>query len=152
MVKFRVLKIKIKKIFKIFFKYLILFIIGGSSYIVVELCYRGYSHWTMFILGGLCFIIIGLLNEKLFKKNSLILQSLMGSGVITILEYITGLIVNIILKWNIWDYSNLLFNIHGQICLLFTGIWILVSMIAIIVDDYLRYWLFKEEKPNYNIF
>lgn len=106
----------------------------------------------MFILGGLCFIIIGLLNEKLFKKNSLILQSLMGSGVITILEYITGLIVNIILKWNIWDYSNLLFNIHGQICLLFTGIWILVSMIAIIVDDYLRYWLFKEEKPNYNIF
>ena len=139
------------KILKIFLKYLILFTIGGGTYFFIELFYRGYSHWTMFILGGLCFVIIGLLNEKLSWKTPFISQSLIGGGIITVLEYITGMIVNVGLGWNIWDYSNLLFNIHGQVCLLFTGIWILIAAVAIVVDDYLRYWIFKEEKPHYSI-
>lgn len=140
-----------KKFFWNLLKILILFLIGGLSYVIIELLYRGYTHWTMFILGGLCFVIIGLLNEKLSWKTPLISQSLIGGGIITILEYITGIIINVILKWNIWDYSNLLFNIHGQVCLLFFGVWIFIAMIAIIVDDYLRYWIFKEKKPHYSI-
>ena len=145
------MKDKIKNFLKNFLKILILFIIGGTIYIVIELLYRGYTHWTMFILGGICFVAIGLLNEKLSWKTPLISQSLIGGGIITVLEYITGLIVNIGLGWNIWDYSNLLFNIQGQVCLLFTGIWIIIAVIAIVVDDYLRYWIFKEEKPHYSI-
>ena len=140
-----------KKFFWNLLKILILFLIGGLSYVIIELLYRGYTHWTMFILGGLCFVIIGFLNEKLSWKTPLISQSFIGGGIITILEYITGIIVNVILKWNIWDYSNLLFNIHGQVCLLFFGAWIFIAMVAIIVDDYLRYWIFKEEKPHYSI-
>lgn len=140
-----------KNFLKILLKLLILFVIGGTIYVIIELLYRGYSHWTMFILGGLCFVAIGLLNERLSWKTPLISQSLMGGGIITILEYITGMIVNVGLGWNIWDYNNLLFNIHGQVCLLFTGVWILIAAVAIIVDDYLRYWIFKEEKPHYSI-
>ena len=36
---------------------------GGCLYVVLELAWRGYSHWTMFILGGLCFVLIGAINE-----------------------------------------------------------------------------------------
>lgn len=39
----------------------ILFFIGGRLYTWFELLWRGYTHWTMFILGGLCFVILGLL-------------------------------------------------------------------------------------------
>lgn len=46
-------------------KYVILWAVGGLLYITLELLWRGYSHWTMFILGGLCFIGLGLINEVL---------------------------------------------------------------------------------------
>lgn len=71
---------------------------------------------------------------------------------ITTLEFITGYIVNIRLGWNIWDYSKFPFNVCGQICPLFTIAWYYVSGIAIILDDYLRYWFFNEEKPKYKLF
>ena len=41
------------------------------------------------------------------------------------------------------------FNILGQISLPFSLIWFLLSGIIIIVDDWLRYKLFKEDKPKY---
>ena len=42
------------------------------------------------------------------------------------------------------------FNILGQISLPFSLIWFLLSGVIIIVDDYLRYKLFKEDKPKYS--
>lgn len=76
-------------------------------------------------------------------------QCLIGAGIITILEFITGLIVNIGLGWNVWDYSDRPFNLMGQICLQNSIYWIFLSGIAILLDDWLRYAVFKEEKPKY---
>ena len=44
-------------------KYLFLFNVGGLLYILIELIWRGRSHWTMFLLGGICFVFLGLINE-----------------------------------------------------------------------------------------
>lgn len=140
-----------KKILNILFKYLCLFVIGGLTYILIEITYRGYSHWTMFLLGGICFLALGKINDVLSWKTCLIMQSFIGASLITILEYITGVIVNIWLGWNVWDYSDMLLNLNGQICLPFFLLWIPISIIGIIVDDYLRYWLFDERKPRYII-
>ena len=95
----------------------ILAIIGGITYVIIELIWRGHSHISMFIL--------------------------------TACEFITGVIVNIWLGLGVWDYSTLPFNILGQICLPFSLLWIIISCLAIILDDYLRYWIFNEEKPHY---
>ena len=76
-------------------------------------------------------------------------QCLIGGGAITGLELITGIIVNIVLKWHIWDYSGMPLNFIGQICLPFTLLWVLLSALIILLDDYIRYKLFKEEKPKY---
>ena len=46
-------------------KYLFLADVGGVLYVLIELVWRGWSHWTMFILGGICFIYLGLINEIL---------------------------------------------------------------------------------------
>ena len=135
-----------------FLEYLTIFLIGGLVCIGIEIGFRGYTHWSMFILGGLCLVIVGLLNEvPLFPKNfGLIPQGILGSIVITVLEFITGLIVNVWLGWDIWDYSDLPLNIMGQICLPFTLAWFALAIVAIVVDDYIRYWLFGEESPTYS--
>lgn len=136
---------------KSFGKAAVLFLVGGTAYVLLELLWRGHSHSSMFVLGGWCFILIGNINEDLPWEMGLVQQSLIGAGVVTLLEFITGLIVNVWLGLGVWDYSNMPLNILGQICLPFTLLWIPVSAVAIILDDYLRYWLFGEEKPHYKL-
>ena len=133
-------------------KPLILFLIGGFLYVFIELLWRRHSHWSMFLLGGICFLYAGIQNEYTEWNKPLILQSIQAAIFITAAEFLTGCIVNLWLKWNVWDYSNLPFNLFGQICLPFSILWIFVGTAAIISDDYLRYWLFQEEKPHYTLF
>ena len=127
----------------------LLFFIGGLLYYLIEVVWRGYSHWTMFCLGGACFVSIGLINEILPWEMALWKQGIIGALMVTVLEYVVGCIVNIGLGWNVWDYSDVPFNIQGQVCLPFTLLWFAVSIVAIILDDYIRYWAFGEEKPEY---
>lgn len=133
-------------------KYLTLFFIGGTVYISIEYLWRGWSHWTMFLLGGLCFIALGLINEVFNWDTPLISQMAIGCIIITALEFITGCIVNIKLGWEIWDYSGLPFNLLGQISLRSSVAWYFLSAVGIILDDWLRYLFFGEDKPRYKIF
>lgn len=131
-------------------KYIVLFLIGGAAYFGIEILWRGYSHWTMFLLGGLCFVIVGALNNWLPWEMNIEKQALIGSGVITILELIMGIIVNLILGLGVWDYSMIPLNILGQICLPYSILWIFLAAAIILVDDWVRYKVFKEEKPRYS--
>lgn len=130
-------------------KHLCLFGIGGLIYYFIECLWRGYSHWSMICCGGICFVIIGLLNELYTYDMSIVSQMFLSSIVITFNEFIFGCVFNLWLHFNVWDYSNQPYNILGQVCLLYTNLWFLLSIIAILLDDYLRYKLFKEEKPHY---
>lgn len=132
-------------------KTIILFGIGGLLYICCELLFRGYSHWTMFLVGGLCFLCIGAINEIIPWDMPIWQQGIIGAVIVTAIEFVSGCIINIRLGWDVWDYSDMPFNILGQICLPFTMIWFMMAIIAVILDDYLRYWLFGEEKPYYKL-
>lgn len=135
------------KYIKHILKLLVLSLIGGAIYYGIECIWRGYSHWSMAILGGICFIAVGSINELFSWEMPMWKQCLIGAIVVTILEFITGCIVNLWLGWNIWHYER--FDILGQICLPFTFFWFLLSGVAIIIDDWLRYWWFGEERPHY---
>lgn len=141
-----------QKRLRILSKHLFLFLVGASFYIFIEVIYRGYSHWTMGVLGGISFISIGLINEILSWDTPIWIQCLIGGCLITFYEFITGVILNLWLHLGIWDYSHMPFNILGQICLPFTLIWCVLSLVGIILDDYLRYWFFNEEKPRYKLY
>ena len=130
-------------------KYAFLFWFGGATYVALEVIWRGYSHWTMLLLAGILFIIIGLLNEIWSWNLKFRYQVLISTAIETILELSTGLIVNVCLGWNVWDYSNVPFNFLGQICLPYTFLWVALSAVAIILDDVLRWKFFGEEKPHY---
>lgn len=136
-------------VMKSIFKYLFLFFFGGGLYCLVEMLFRGYTHPTMIIVGGVCFLVCGMLNEVIPWEMPLSKQMLICAILITIIEFASGIVLNIYLQLNIWDYSNMPFNVKGQICLLFTVIWYFLSAIGIITDDYLRYWIFGECKPHY---
>lgn len=126
---------------------LVLFGIGGFLYVMIEMLWRGYSHWTMFIVGGLCFVLIGAINEVFTFDMPLVQQMAISAVMVTIVELLAGLLINC--DYSIWDYRNVPFNVMGQICLPYTVLWFFLSLPAIIVDDYIRYWLFGEEKPHY---
>ena len=136
---------------KFLIKNTILFLIYGITYYCIEIAYRGYSHWSMLICGGICGFVLGNLNEFYSWETPFWKQILVGDFVVLAIEFVTGYIVNICLQWNVWDYSSLPFNLMGQICLTFAILWIPLIMVVIVLDDYLRYWWFNEEKPRYKL-
>ena len=59
----------------------------------------------------------------------LIAAATAGALTITAYEFFVGLIVNLRLGWDVWDYSSVPFNILGQICPVYTMIWFLLCLI-----------------------
>lgn len=108
-------------------KYLILFIIGGGGYFLLEIFWRGYSHWTMFVLGGLCVVALFFVFTRM-HNTPILVKALIGGALITVMEFLAGCVVNLLLNWNVWSYANAPFNLLGQICLPYTLLWFLLSI------------------------
>ena len=108
-----------------FIKGILLFLLGGSGYVLLEFLWRGWSHGTMFLAGGLCFLLVGRLGT-LRPRLPLLPRALLGTVAITAVELLAGLLVN--RDYGIWDYRELPGNFHGQICLLFSVFWMPVAV------------------------
>lgn len=108
----------------------VLFGIGALGYGLIEILWRGYTHYSMLTAGGICFCFLGHLCEK-YKNAKLILKAIAGSMFITSIELIFGIFFNIILRKNVWDYSKMRFNVGGQICAVYSFFWVILSIIFI---------------------
>lgn len=100
----------------------LLFSIGAIAYTLIEILWRNKTHWSMAITGGACFTSIFRLYKR-FTRLTLAQKCILGSAVITAMEFCCGCIVNIKYKLNVWDYSKCKFNYKGQICLLYSFLW-----------------------------
>ena len=121
-----VFDIYIKKILKP----LTLFVSGAFIYGLLEDIGRGFTHISMGVISGSAMLFIHMINKNF----------------ITGAEFITGEILNIGLNMKIWDYTDMLFNIDGQICLLFSIIWFMLSFMASYIDILLCRIIFSENK------
>ena len=101
------------------------FALGGSVYVGLELLWRRRSHVSMFCAGGISFLLLGKLRETRLPE---IVKPVAGAGMITLMELLTGLLVN--RDHLVWDYRKLPLNYRGQICLPFTLLWIPVSVLG----------------------
>lgn len=81
----------------------------------------------MVIAGGICFIIFSLVAEKLKKRTAVFKAAVCSLGV-TAVEFIFGVVFNLMLKMNVWDYSGVPLNILGQICPLYSLLWLLLAL------------------------
>ena len=111
-----------------FWKQAVLFYLGGCAYMGLELLWRGRTHGSMFAAGGTCFLLIGHLNH-VRPRLPLPLRCLAGAGIVTMVELAAGLLVN--RQFQVWDYRDRPGNFLGQICPLFTALWVPVSLAAL---------------------
>ena len=126
-------------------EYFLVFLLGGSVYMLLEISWRSYTHWSMGICGGICFLGIYIFQKK--KPNChFLLKCLFGSLFITSNEFITGFIVNILLGWNVWDYSRLPLNLLGQICIIYSLLWFLLSYPAFKIASLIKSNIFSYGK------
>ncbi len=135
-----------KKIIQGVIKYLTLFVAGAIIYMTIEILFRGYTYMQMGVVGGIVMIVIGLLDEPFKKELPVIIYASMSAIIITLIEYIAGYIFNIKLGMNMWDYSDLPFNVDGQVCLYFSLAWGFLGIVASVIDNLIRHYWFGEPK------
>lgn len=129
---------------------IIIFLIGGSVYICIEVLWRflhksGPTHWTMFFLGGTAFYCISKINDRFPQKTVSSKKCLWGTATILILEFIYGLVLNIWLSMGIWDYTDMPMNLLGQVCLPFAVAWYALTAVAFIADRFIKTKLFNKK-------
>ena len=130
-------------------KVLTIWFLMGMVYFVIEGIWRipkgGDANVVMLPIGGLCGLLIGSINQiPKFYNMSVFKQSLIGTGIVLVIEYTAGYILNIKMGLDIWDYSDMFFNINGQICLEFGLIWLLIMPAAIWLEDFIRFKFWNE--------
>lgn len=113
-------------------KRIFVFLTGSFMYSLIEISVRGFTHWTMTLTGGMLLVVLFEMFTHL-KAFPLWQKCLLGAILITAAEFTVGVIVNIILGWGVWNYSDMPFNILGQICLPFSIMWFFLCIPAGIV-------------------
>ena len=90
---------------------------------------RGFLHGPILPIYGSGAIII--LFVTLPVEENLWLVYLLGTAAATLLEYVTGAVMERLFTVRYWDYSNRPFNLHGYICLRSTIAWGFFSILLV---------------------
>lgn len=137
---------------------LLLWTWGGTVYFFMEVIYKtiiGHSSqisWTMIIVAFILCIPLERCGDELPWEMPMYQQTLICAIAITGTELISGIIINICLGMNVWDYSNMPFNFLGQICPQFFIVWIVISYFGIKIFDWIRFHVAGGIKPSYSNF
>ncbi|MBV4423256.1 hypothetical protein KM780_13335, partial [Clostridium tyrobutyricum] len=74
------------------YKDLILILIMGAIYMVLEGLWRGWTHISMLVVGGIAAFLIGRLNQHpKFYDRKMWQECLIGTVIILVLEFISGM-------------------------------------------------------------
>ena len=111
--------------------------IAGCIYLLIELAWRGRTHWTMLPLAAVIFVCAGVLDER-ENPPPFWAQVAIGTIIATALEFVAGLILNVWIGLGVWDYSNLPWNVLGQICPQFTLAWAILMIVSIKLENFMH--------------
>lgn len=129
----------------------VLWTIGGTIYYMIEVLFRGFSHWSMFVLGGICMAFFGKQGLWTEWEDPIWKQVLRCTLFITAGEFITGILVNKLMKWDVWDYSDQPMNLFGQICMPFIILFSGLCVIGLFISGYLLHWIYHEKNPHFHV-
>ena len=105
-------------------------LVGAAGYPLLEICWRGRTHWTMALAGGAS---MALIRKASALPCSRWKQAMLCGAGITAVEYLIGKTWN--RDYRIWDYRRTPMNVQGQICLPYTLVWCALSAAAMAVMD-----------------
>lgn len=104
-------------------EWIVVLLSGGVLYSMLEILWRGYTHWSMTITGGVCFAALYALHIHA-AHLPFFARCLLGALAISAAELAAGCVVNLWLGWKVWDYSGIRGNLWGQICPTFSALWL----------------------------
>lgn len=99
---------------------------GAVLYPLLEILWRGYTHPSMAAAGGLCALSLYAVNDRT-RHASLPLRILTSAVLITFVELCFGVLFNLVMGMEVWDYSAMPGQLLGQICLPYFLLWILLA-------------------------
>lgn len=126
--------------------------LGGILYGGLELLWRGYTHWTMILLAALLCVPLDIANEYIPWELPLWMQAVIGGLTVTAAELAAGVVLNLWLRLEVWDYSGMWGSLWGQVCPLYTVLWCILAGPVIVAYDWLDCWLCGGERPHYHLF
>ena len=110
-----------------------IFLFGAVGYVLLETLWRGHSHWSMAAAGGISLLLMMKVFGKI-KNAPLYFKSLLGGTIITAVEFVFGIIFNIMLNMQVWDYSGVWGNVLGQICPLYSVFWCAIGFFVAVYE------------------
>ena len=135
------------------FMFLVLAVVGGLLF-ALGMCMCLLPEWNAFTpgvvvtaLGALVLLAIALVRwimagKPIAKVNwnkvgkiayCVVAALVLGAGMVTALELLAGLLVN--REFAVWDYRNLPYNFHGQICLNYSLLWMPLTLFGMWLND-----------------
>lgn len=131
---------------------------GGTVYYFLEVVWKLLREeperisWTMLVVAVILCIPVERCGAELPWSCPLWLQALACAALVTAVELVAGVVINLWLGLGVWDYSHLPGNLWGQICPQFSALWWGLCLVFIPIFDWLR-WAVEnaksEEKPHY---
>ena len=121
-------------------------------YYTFEILFRGFSHWSMYVLGGICFVFFYIQGESMGWQEPVWKQTLRCTVFVTAgnsLQESSN-------KWlhykGVWDYSQMpLQQVFGQICvpfmIIFSGLSVLLNFFSVAI----LHFIFTKKLPSYHI-
>jgi len=108
---------------------------------IIEVIYRSATQ-RVFINAGFLYgpfvplygfgALLLILLELFIHPWPLLIKIVVYCIILTLIEYITGIILEKTFKLKLWDYSDNKFNFQGRICLLFSLLWTAIAVIFVI--------------------
>lgn len=130
---------------------------GGALYFLLEVAYKTITghperiSWTMLVLAIVLCIPVERAGYQLPWETPLWLQAAVCAVLVTLVEFCAGCVLNLWFGLDIWDYSDIPFNLIGQICFPFSVVWWVLCLLFIVVFDWMRYAVIGGDKPTYSI-
>ena len=130
---------------------------GGAVYFFLEVAYKlagGHPErisWTMLAVAILLCIPVERCGAEAPWEAPIWLQALACAILVTAVELAAGLVLNIWMGLDIWDYSGLPGNFMGQICPQFAAVWWGLCLAFIPVFDFIRWTVEGGERPSYRL-
>ncbi|WP_242959862.1 putative ABC transporter permease [Flavonifractor sp. An306] len=128
---------------------------GGTVYYFLEVIWKLLREeperisWTMLVVAIILCVPVERCGAELPWSCPLWLQALACAALVTVVELVAGLILNVWLCLGVWDYSHLPGNLWGQICPQFAAVWWGLCLMFIPVFDWLRWTVEGGTKPHY---
>lgn len=142
---------------------LTLFISFGLIYVFIEvvftsflgiysstfMAFKGQSSLWMFVVGGITGVLLSHLFDWKISKLNLLYKTLIGVALVFLIEFVSGVVLNLLLNFHIWNYAYVPLNVLGQITFLYTPLWFALVPFVFFINDFLC-WVFYDEVMDYD--